>query len=264
MPGSPIAIGTMVAKAARSARRIVAHGLQLHLDLLLPPHCLDCQASIERPGDAIFLCADCRRILAPEAPPQCTKCGAALALSALDCPWCRWHKLQFDTVIPLGRYRDRLRSVVLRVKRPQAEPLSRSMGRLMAQARGESLRAWHADLVVPVPMHWTRHMMRAINAPDLLASCLAKELGIPLRRALRRTRKTKLQRELRAAERFRNLRGAFKLRSGYDLRGTRILLVDDVLTTGATASTAATVFKQAGAAAVAVAVLARAEGPESR
>jgi ComF family protein len=257
--GSPTGVAAL-ARVGRRALWAVTHGLHLHLDLLLPPHCLGCRTPMERPHDAIFLCGDCRRELAPLASSRCTKCGASLALSAADCPWCRRHQLQFDAVVPLGRYGGLLRAVVLRMKRPQHESLSWSMGRLMAQSRRESLVAWHADYVVPVPMHWSRRLVRAVNSPDVLASCVAGELGIPCRRVLRRARKTKLQWDLRVEERFRNLRGAFELRSGYDLGGARILLVDDILTTGATASAAATACRNAGAQGVAVVVLARAEG----
>jgi len=252
-----------IAQLARSAGRLVVGGARLELDLLLPPHCLDCQGPMERPGDGIFLCGDCRARLSSDRAQRCRKCGNTLAMAADQCPWCREHGLEFDAVIPLGRYEGQLRSVVLRMKRHQGEPLAQAMARLMVKARGEVLRAWKADLVVPVPMHWSRRLSRAANSPDVVAKCLARELGIPLGRALRRTRKTKPQRDLHVKERFRNLRGALAARGGYALRGLRVLVVDDILTTGATGSTAAGALKRAGAAAVAVAVLARADGLET-
>jgi len=261
---SSAAVVEKVSEAALFARRTLLAAVRLQLDLLLPPHCLACQTPIERPGDAIFLCAECRRTLASPVSPRCARCGAMLMQSNATCPWCRQHKLQFDAVIPLGSYHDPLRRVVLRMKSSLAEPLSMSMGRLLVQARGELLRAWRPDLVVPVPMHCTRRLHRGINSAEILGGCLATGLGSPLSRVLCRTRKTKLQRSLRVDQRFRNLRGAFRLRSGYDLGGSRILLVDDILTTGATASTAATALKEAGAAVVVVAVLARAQGRDAQ
>lgn len=262
LQGSPSTLAA-IARAARSVGRVLTHGARLHLDLLLPPQCLACRQPMERTADSIFLCGDCRSELAPRAPSQCMKCGASAVQAAVDCPWCRRHHLQFDAVVPLGRYRDRLRRVVLQMKQPQHEPLSWSMGRLLAHARRDALGGLRADLVVAIPMHWTRRFMRAVNSPDVLAACVAAELGIPLQRTLLRTRNTKLQRELRVEDRFRNLRGAFNLRPGYDLGGARVLLVDDILTTGATANAAAMALRAAGAAAVAVAVLARAEGSGS-
>lgn len=219
---------------------------------------------MERPADGIFLCDDCRRQLSLDPLQRCRKCGTALALAAEECAWCRAHRLQFDAVIPLGRYEGQLRAVVLRMKRQQGEPLAQAMGRLMTKVRGELLRECKADLVVPVPMHWSRRLSRAVNSPEAVAKCLAGDLGIPMERILRRTRKTKPQRDLHVKERFRNLRGALAVRRGYALEGRRVLLVDDILTTGATGSTAAEAMKRAGASAVAVAILARAEGPPAR
>jgi predicted amidophosphoribosyltransferase len=101
-----------------------------------------------------------------------------------------------------------------------------------------------------------------VNSPELLAECLGKKLGIPVVRTLRRRRYTRPQKDVLPHERFRNVRGAFGLRlwHGKRLKDARVLLVDDILTTGATCSEAAKLLKQAGAAVVAVAVVARADG----
>jgi ComF family protein len=114
---------------------------------------------------------------------------------------------------------------------------------------------------VPIPMHWTRRIGRGINNPDVLAQCLAKSLGIPLRRdILVRRVNTTPQAALPPSKRFENLHGAFRVRRPQAADGARVLLVDDVLTTGATCSEAAKMLKRAGAAAVFVAVVARAQG----
>ena len=112
-----------------------------------------------------------------------------------------------------------------------------------------------------MPMHWTRRLQRGINSPEILAGCLARHLGIPLRRRLLvRCRRTFLQTEMSPPQRFRNVRAAFRVHKSPCLQGARVLLVDDILTTGATCSEAAKTLKKAGAAAVVVAVLARAQG----
>jgi len=110
-------------------------------------------------------------------------------------------------------------------------------------------------------MFWVRKLGRGINSPEILAEMVAQAAHAPVRgRVLVRKRNTIRQMELPPPERFRNLRDAFRLRLGYDLQGARVLLVDDVLTTGATSSAAAETLKRAGVGFVAVAVLARAEG----
>lgn len=234
------------------------------LDLLLPPCCVNCQKEILSSGGDLLFCEACRKLLGPPAWPHCSHCGGSLpqaCLTASDCHWCRRHPLRFDTVVPLGIYDGELRRVVLRMKRSSGETLAVNMGRLLGQCRAEEIAAIHADIVVPIPMFWTRKLKHGINSAELLAELLAQTVGLPYRRrVLARKRNTVRQMELTPPARFQNLRNAFRLRAGYDLRDSRVLLVDDVLTTGATCSAAAETLKRAGARSVAVAVLARAEG----
>ncbi len=146
------------------------------------------------------------------------------------------------------------------MKSPHGEPLAMTMGRLLAAERGERLREVRAEVVLPVPMHWTRRWHRGTNSPELLARELARWLRVPLApRALVRCRRTRKQNELLPEERPANIRGAFRLSAPRRVRGRRVLLIDDVLTTGATAQEATSVLLAGGAADVAVAVLARAE-----
>ncbi len=170
--------------------------------------------------------------------------------------------MKFDTVFPLGRYDGPLRDVVLRTKRTSGEVLSLAVGRLLAKRLGERITEFDPQAIVPIPMHWARRLRRGMNSPELVAECLSRTLRIPVVRSLSRRRYTSPQKDLLPRERFRNLRGAFAVRVMHRRRvkGARLLLVDDILTTGATCSEAAGLLKQAGAAAVAVAVVARADG----
>ena len=146
------------------------------------------------------------------------------------------------------------------MKSPRGEPLAMTVGRLLAAERGETLRANRPDVIVPIPMHWTRRWMRGTNSPELLARELSRALRLRLSlHALVRTRRTRPQNELLPEQRPDNIRGAFALAARRKIRGRRVLLIDDVLTTGATAHEAAGVLLAGGAAEVAVAVLARAE-----
>ncbi len=147
------------------------------------------------------------------------------------------------------------------MKTPKHDALSNAMGRLLAEQRREQLAEVRAEVVVPIPMFWGRRLRRGKNCPELLAGCLARSLQIPARpTVLVRHRNTRPQSELSPSQRFKNIRGAFRVRRPEAVRGVRVLLVDDVLTTGATCSEAARMLKEAGAVMVAVAVVARAQG----
>jgi ComF family protein len=184
----------------------------------------------------------------------------------------------------VGFYSGRLQEVVLRMKKAAQEPLTLAMGGLLAEhvrdlqavapamveegssgeprgPRSPAALASVADLIVPVPMHWSRRWSRGVNQAGLLAESLARVLNVPCHhRVLVCRRRVRKQGTLGPAERRRNVRGAFGVAIGYAIQGRRLLLVDDVLTTGATANEAARVLRQAGAASVEVAVVARATG----
>jgi predicted amidophosphoribosyltransferase len=147
------------------------------------------------------------------------------------------------------------------MKQASGDLLSAATGRLYCHGRGDEVGRLRPDVVTAVPMFWTRRLVRGTNSPDILAEWLAWRLRVPLDlEMVVRRRNTPPQAGLRRAQRIANVRGAFRLRAGYYLEGVRVLVVDDVLTTGATAGEVAGVVKQAGAAMVAVAVLARAMG----
>lgn len=255
-----------MARLAHQFRHRAGRFATAGLDLLCPPRCACCDAGLGPEQDGILVCRDCRLALGPDLGPLCPRCGASDSLEnqpAGGCRLCRGARLKFDAVITLGGYRSELRRVVLKMKRPFQESLSAAMGRLLALRRRGQLADFQADLIVPVPMYWIRRLGRGVNSPDVLAESLGRPLAVPVvRRVLSRHRNTLPQANLSPTERFRNVRGAFVVRRGYDLEGLRVLLVDDVLTTGATCSEAAKMLKQAGATAVAAAVVARAQGPD--
>jgi ComF family protein len=231
------------------------------LDLLLPPQCVGCRAELADSKGGILLCTACIKAIVPTDWSRCRRCAATTPRPVDTCPWCRRHDLRFDAVAPLGRYGGELREMVLRMKRPGGDPLSAALGSLLSELRREELLIDAPDLVVPVPMHWRRRLLRGTNNTDLLAQALAS-MSPEMRvcQALVRKRNTLEQKNLKPAERFHNMRNALGVRAGYDLQGGRVLLVDDVLTTGATCNAAARALKAAGASRVTVAVLARAEG----
>ncbi len=232
--------------------------------LLFPPRCVCCDAELLEADGRWSFCADCLARLAPSAWHGCRRCGGEIVecdFSPDRCPHCSNLSLRFDAAVTLGSYHAGLREVVLRMKRPSHNALSLAMGRLLAQRRREELLGLQTSVIVPIPMFWARRLGRGINNPDVLAGCLGQSLGIPVRHhILIRHRNTLPQAHLPPSRRFENVRGAFRVRNPDAVRDARVLLVDDVLTTGATCSEAAKMLKQAGAASVAVAVVARAQG----
>jgi ComF family protein len=234
------------------------------VDLVFPPRCVCCDA--ELPADAAaagLVCQTCYHRLGPEVWVGCRRCGAELRDGgpSADCAACRASRLKFDAVCPLGAYEGLLRDVVIKTKRPSQDAAALALGRLLAQRRGDALASFAPSVIVPIPMHWWRRLRRGANSPEILAQCLSRRLGAPVApRALVRRRYTLPQRDLTPRQRAVNVRGAFRVRhpNRQPWRGSHVLLVDDILTTGATCSEAARVFKEAGAAAVVVAVVARA------
>jgi ComF family protein len=265
-PGSSVAEDDPVVRLVHHFRRTAARFAAAGLNLLFPPRCLWCQADLPPSQDGLLVCADCRLLLAPKLWPCCPRCGAAGGAEGEPsggCRLCRGRPLKFDAVVTLGAYDPGLRKVVLRMKRRSGEALSAAMGRLLALRRGPQLAELSGGLIVPVPMYWTRRLVRGTNSPEIVANYLGRSLGVPVvPRVLSRCRNTLPQASLSPRERFRNVRGAFRVRAGYHLAGLRVLLVDDILTTGATCSEAAKVLKQAGAILVAAVVVARAQGPD--
>ena len=233
-------------------------------DLLFPPRCARCDDDLFDAQDDVQLCGDCRDLLGPETWIGCRRCGATTPAELPppdSCGWCNTMGLRFDRTVVLGSYRDELREAVLKMKNAAREQLAKAVGQLFCHLRGGDLAQFQADLVVPVPMHWARRLVRGVNSPDTLAACVARHLRVrSVERIVFCSRKTLPQASLRRGKRLQNVRGAFGLRAGYDLRGVRVVLVDDVLTTGATASEIAKVLKEAGASIVSVAILTRAEG----
>jgi ComF family protein len=233
--------------------------------LLFPPACAFCQRELEEAQQAGTLCERCAVMIAPVGVAHCPRCGLRFppgVPQGVDCEQCRGTRPAFERVWTLGSYDDLLRTAVLRGKRPQGQLLIGALTRLLLGRQVESLHTWNADLVVPTPLYWLRRAWRGSNSPETIAELLALELGIPCAPfGLQRRRMTRPQAGLPHRERRANVRDAFRASKRCDFRDARVLLVDDILTTGATLTELAKVVRAAGATAVGVVVLARAEGP---
>jgi ComF family protein len=229
------------------------------LHLLYPVCCHFCGRSLTADGP---FCDACRTAFVDDPSPVCPRCAFTVGpFAVIDgrCTHCREEAFSFNAAMRLGPYGGLLRDAVLRLKNHSGEGMAELFGELWADHAGATFRALGVDALVPVPLHWRRRWRRGYNQSEAIAHGLAARLGLPCRPSwLRRTRATPMQTSQTFAGRRENVRGAFA--ASRPLAGRTVLLVDDVMTTGATASEAARALRAAGAGRVVVAVLARAHG----
>jgi competence protein ComFC len=198
-----------------------------------------------QPLAAEFFCVSCRTPFLNAFPLD----------SEGRCALCRAGWRGFDAAYCFGSYEGTLRELIHLYKYGRVETLWRPLAGFLASALPIEERF---DAVTPVPLHWKKRWQRGFNQSELLARAIARGRGIPLVGALRRTRVTLTQAGLSNTERRRNVASAFGCRKAANaLRGKRVLLIDDVMTTGSTAAACARVLKQAGAAGVVLAAVAR-------
>ena len=234
------------------------------LNLVLPPHCVACDQAVDKPG---LLCADCFRQTGFITEPFCLRCGvpfAAAALGGVDrlCPGCRTTPPLFHRARAAFRYDAQGRRLILPFKHADRTELTAVLAPQMARAGAELLR--ETDVIVPVPLHRWRLFHRRYNQAALLAKALGR---IAERRcvldALRRVRATASLGEKSAAERAAEVAQAFDVRPSRarTIQQRKVLLIDDVMTSGATANACARALLAAGATSVDVLVAARVPDP---
>lgn len=243
-------------------RYVLGNAVSRALDLVLPPRCLACGGSVGEHGQ---LCAACWADVSFITPPVCEACGAPFAFDGGPgalCGACIAARPVYRRARAVMRYDDGARGLILGLKHADRTDRAPALARWMARA-GAVLLA-DATLIVPVPLHRWRLLHRRFNQSALLARELGRLSGKPVAPGLlRRRRNTPSQGSLTRAQRADNVAGAFALRPGgaTGLVGARVLLVDDVLTTGATVEACARVLLRAGAAAVDVLTIAHVVRP---
>jgi len=220
------------------------------LDVFFPPRCVACAEVLPTPG---FFCADCAPLLLETPSVHCERCGEPGQFEGARCPRCTQSVPSFDRAYAPFEHEGSLAKAIHRFKYEGRSELSKPLAQLMASGEAAQL----PGTVCPMPLHASRYRERGYDQATLLAVEVAKVLGRPYDDSLlTRERATVHQVGLSELERDANVRGAFAASSA--ARGQRLVLIDDVLTTGATAREAARVLKEAGAAKVCVLTLARA------
>ena len=237
---------------------------RLALDTLLPPQCLSCDAAVDAPGR---LCVDCFRRASFVTEPCCAACGVPFSHAGLGgpqhlCLGCTAQRPPWGRARGALRYDAHARTILLPFKHGDRTEHARPLAQLMFRAGSQLLQ--DADLLVPVPLHRGRLRARRYNQAALLARAIARLSGhAVLPDALRRVRATRPLGELSAEQRAATVKDAFAIRQTRAPRiaGRHILLIDDVMTSGATSAACTHILLAAGATGVDVLVAARVPDP---
>lgn len=248
---------------SRALQRGRRAAIDAAIDLVYPPQCVACGEQFAASTGDRALCGDCQAAIDSLRHPYCRRCGTTRTNNeTVPCHTCAKQRFRFDRVVRIGPYEGVLRDYVLRMKHVADEPLCLAIARVLAGDCASELTNWMPDLVAPVPMFWLRRVGRRTSSAAMLASVMGRQLQVPVEpRLLVRRRNTLPQGDLTASQRQANVRGAFTLRRPRLVADRRILLVDDVLTSGATLNEASRVLRRGGACEIGVIVVARTEGP---
>jgi ComF family protein len=255
-------MGGICAMAPVDIQPLFRRAGQALLTALLPPRCLKCGAVVDSAG---AICAACWSTLSFIAPPYCAACGFPFEFeqgAGTLCGACLQEPPVFARARSVLRYDEASKPLILRFKHADRTESAPAFAAWLGRVGGDLVA--EADLLAPVPLHWTRLLARRYNQAAMLSRELGRLTGKPaIQDLLVRKRRTPSQGGLGRAGRESNVAGAFGLnpRHGARLRDRRVLLVDDVLTTGATAAACARTLRRAGASAVDVLTLARVVKP---
>ncbi len=242
------------------------------LRLLFPPNCPSCgvESDCEQSSQSFFSiwqadgwCQDCRVQIDPQNSDRCLHCAAVLAQPSpytRGCASCYRQQFPFDFAVSVHNYQGLLRDLVIQAKNKRDDTLMAQLGRLLAHQIKKHPQTADSDLMISIPSHWKRRFFsKGFHAAALIAQNVEKMTGIPhSQRILSSVKPTLKQGTLSRTARLENVRNAFACKHPKRIVGRNILLIDDVMTSGATMSEATKVLRRAGAKKVIVAVIARA------
>ncbi len=228
------------------------------LDFIYPPLCRLCK---EEEFLQFGLCGECLKELSSSRQDVCLRCSAPLGpylRNPSGCRECARDQFAFERALTIGVYSGLLREACLEGKYSYEAPVGYALAELFWHRWRGVLEEFQPDVLVPVPRHWSDRLLSQRDLPLILGRVLSRSLGVPMNRhVLRKVIRTPRQTSLPASRRRKNLQGAFRLRRGVQLSGCRILVLDDIITTGTTAHRVACELVRSGADRVMVAALAR-------
>ena len=231
------------------------------VSIIYPKVCLSCKTKIRNPSLDSLVCGSCLNKIKKNIPPFCVSCGRHLEKKEIHkniCPSCRKTNLHFDRAFSPCVYTGPIKELIHAFKYKNKEHLGEPLSKIMIEYIKEyNLPMEYLDFIVPIPLSKAKLREREFNQAHILGKHIAEEFKKDLLNdALLRHRHTKTQTGLEPFERFTNVRGSFSVAQHINLSGKNLLIIDDVLTTGATASEAAHALKNAGANIVFVLTLA--------
>lgn len=250
--------------------------LSSFIDFLYPPFCFVCKQDTSE-NRSRFICDSCLEQIKEIEPPFCAKCGRSFvsenAFNNIEKPVCgkcqnKGSNVKYESVLSLGEYNGTLKEIIHIYKYNKKEQLKKILSEVLIKKIEMKHEFLKADMLIPVPLHWIRKRSRGFNQSEELGRCISESLKIPMKNLLKRKRNTRPQIGLSGDERIKNIRGAFKVSliakriwkasngSRFNFEGKSVILVDDVVTTGATVNECAKVLKKAGAREVIVVCLA--------
>lgn len=255
--------------SVHSLRRALDRVANAALGLVFPPQCAFCETHLDVESIDPQLCRECANQIFTPKKLACPRCGAydfsddsenvRGLRGSTSCSECDRRKFNFDRVISLGVYADKLQEAVLQMKYEAGQPLAMAVGQRLGDLLEFVDDDGHPDLITCIPKYWLKRLLTGVNSAETIMYGLGKRCGIAcipdLLVCLRRIEKQSL---LGPEQRSRNVKSAWAINENFDIRGAHVMVVDDTMTTGATASEAAKVLKRAGCKQVSLAVVGRA------
>jgi competence protein ComFC len=231
------------------------------IDILFPLQCVQCKKKLDYESAVSgFVCPACWETIEIIRKPYCLRCGHPAGDGFSDrCEHCkRFKKVYFSLARGVAKYKDPLRKVIHYWKYEYYQVMETSLSPLLQNYLSTHTEFDEMELIIPVPLHWLKYWRREFNQAEKLAIAASQRLRLPINTdLLYRARYNSPQMKLSPEQRYRNVFDLFAVRSPEEIKNKRILLLDDVMTTGATVNACAQVLMESGAQEVRVLVLAR-------